>query len=306
MKKHEGRGVRPVNILFDALRAALALRLLVLWTVGSILPTAVAAIPLWRLLARALDHSPRAADFAERADALVFEDLVVAFARSAAPVGGATLVATIVAALSWPFWAGVALGAERAEGPLGFTSLLLRGVTWYGRMFRIWLVSLLPVSLIGAVAALAWKAAAKHEHQAILESQARLGWRVALVVTLLFFVLLHATVEAGRAELGADESLHSGWRAWIRGVRLMMSRPFPVLGLYLGATAASFAVAAFFLVLRLRVIGASGASFLLGFVLTQLAVAAIGWGRASRLFALAALARARNHAPSVVSSAQRA
>jgi hypothetical protein len=68
-----------------------------------------------------------------------------------------------------------------------------------------------------------------------------------------------------------------------------------VLGAYAGATLASYAIALPLLVLRLRVSGPSGAELLLGFVLAQLAVAALGWGRAARLFAFTALSR--GHSP---------
>jgi hypothetical protein len=98
-------------------------------------------------------------------------------------------------------------------------------------------------------------------------------------------------VEAGRAELAADERLRSAWRAWIRGVRLTLRQPLPVLGRYIGATLVSLLVASVLLLIRLRLVGGSSGGFWLGFVVTQLAVAALGWGRASRLFALTTLIR---------------
>jgi hypothetical protein len=69
----------------------------------------------------------------------------------------------------------------------------------------------------------------------------------------------------------------------------MARHPAPVLGAYLGATLASYAVAIPLLILRLRISGPSAAELLIGFFLTQVAVASLGWGRASRLFALTAL-----------------
>ncbi|HEY3253771.1 MAG TPA: hypothetical protein VGJ91_07480 [Polyangiaceae bacterium] len=44
--------------------------------------------------------------------------------------------------------------------------------------------------------------------------------------------------------------------------------------------------------LRVHVSAASRTGFLIGALITQLAVASVGWGRASRLFALSALFRA--------------
>jgi hypothetical protein len=55
---------------------------------------------------------------------------------------------------------------------------------------------------------------------------------------------------------------------------------------------ASFVVAALLALMRLRVAPASGGAFWLAVVLTQLVAAAIGWGRAGRLFALTELATA--------------
>jgi hypothetical protein len=52
-------------------------------------------------------------------------------------------------------------------------------------------------------------------------------------------------------------------------------------------------LAALLLAIRLQVAPATGVRFVVGLILTQLAVAAVGWGRASRLFALSELARSQ-------------
>jgi hypothetical protein len=158
-------------------------------------------------------------------------------------------------------------------------------------MLRIGLVSIVPFVLVGIVASVVFKGARHFGRHAILESQATLASRAAMVITLLVFVVLHATVEAGRAAFGADDTLRSGWSAWIRGLRLFGRDPFQVLGAYLGTTLASYLVAAPLLILRLRLSGPSGVALVFGFVVTQVAVASLGWGRASRLVALTALAR---------------
>ena len=275
-----------------ALTNALQWRLLLLFTIGIYLPTAVASVPAWRLLAQVLDHSPRARAPAARFDVLVFEDVIAAFERSRSPVGGAALVALFFAWLLWPLFAGITLAAVRAHHA-GFVALLQGALAWYGRMFRMALVSLVPLAAVGVVGTVVFKAAGRYAGRAVLESQASWAWWGAWIVTLLFFVLVHATVETGRAQLGVDGELRSAWRAWVRGIRLTFRRPFAVLGCYLGATLSSLLVAAALLVARLRVTGASAGGFLLAFALTQLAVAAIGWGRASRLFALVELCGAR-------------
>jgi hypothetical protein len=79
--------------------------------------------------------------------------------------------------------------------------------------------------------------------------------------------------------------------AWLRGTRKALRQPLQTLLLYLVPTALSLFVAALLLVLRLHLSAASRIGFSSGALVTQLAVASIGWGHASRLFALTALLR---------------
>src|SRR5262249_23751224 len=137
----------------------------------------------------------------------------------------------------------------------------------------------------------AFAMAKKHAEKALTQTSAESGSTWAMVLTLVVFVLVHATVEAARAQYLADERLRSGWRAWARGVRQLVRQPVAVLTLYVGPSLVGLVVAAALLLVRVRISAASFVGFLVGFVLVQLAVAAVGWGRASRLFALSALAR---------------
>jgi len=273
--------------------AALQWRLLALWTALFLVPTAMAAFPFWRVLASALDHSPRAAELAKVFDMLAFGDVAAVAYRSSAALTGAAVASSLVWILLLPLVAGMILASVRADQSLGFARLLQGGVAWYGRMFRILLVSLIPLALVGFLATLLSKAATRYAEHVTLEAHADGASYGALGVTLLLFVLVHATIEAGRAELGADDELRSAWRAWLRGVRLTARRPLAVLGVYLAASVAGWFVAAALLFLRLRVAVGAEAGFWGGFFLTQLAVVAIAWGKATRLFALTALARAQ-------------
>src|SRR5690349_4783645 len=108
---------------------------------------------------------------------------------------------------------------------------------------------------------------------------------------------MHATIEAGRAEYGANDALRSGFGAWLRGVRLVARDPLRTMGAYFGATLASFVIAVPLLVMRLQISGPGVGALVVGFVLTQLGVASLGWGRAARLFALTAIAR--SHSPAI-------
>lgn len=276
----------------DALTGALQWRLLVVWVVGLLLPTAVVALPLYRTIGSVFDFSPHAAELARRFDMLAIEDLGVVIGHNAATLGGATTASMLLTLALGPLLAGVTLTAAQAREPLGFVALVQGGVAWYLRMLRLLVVSLVPLAvLVGGLSAAAYGVAHKHAEKAITETSAERGETWALVITLVVFVLVHATVEAARAQYLADERLRSGWRAWARGVRQLARRPLAVLGLYVGPSLAGLVVAAVLLLLRIRVTASNFGTFLIGFVLVQLAVAAIAWGRASRLFALSALAR---------------
>jgi hypothetical protein len=61
-------------------------------------------------------------------------------------------------------------------------------------------------------------------------------------------------------------------------------------------------VAIAFLLVRIRVPGATAGGFVIAFLLTQAAVAAIGWGRALRLFALIGVAEREREASSPLRS----
>jgi succinate dehydrogenase hydrophobic anchor subunit len=276
-----------------ALRRALDARLLALWTAWMLLPTAVVTVPLWRVLADALDHSPRADAFARQFDMLMFTDVGVACGRSSAALTGAAWLAAFIALASYPLLTGMTLAQSqrklRGEPSSGFVVLAQDAIAWYGRALRIAVVALVPLILVGIAAALTFKAADRYAAHVLLQSQANLARRAVWALALVTFVLVHATVEAGRAALAADAHLQSAWRAWLRGVALTARCPIAVLGVYLGVTLVSLGIAAALTFFRLHVAGGSTGGFALGVLMTELGVVAIGWGRAGRLFALAAL-----------------
>jgi hypothetical protein len=277
--------------LAQALRSGLEWRVLTIFTLGMLLPTLVAVAPAWQLLGSALDHSPRVPDIARRFDILAFEDVAVLFRRDGPALAGAGAAATVVALGLYPLLTGMMLSVANGVRAPRATELVQNGVAWYGRALRSWLVSAIPWGVAGGLTAVAFKVARGSVDRAVLESQANWASRSATLVAVLLFVLAHATVEAGRAELAADERRRSAFRAWIAGLRHIVERPVALFGSYLGVTLASLLVASALALLRIRVVGSTGPTFWLGVVLTQLAVAAIGWGKASRIMALAALAR---------------
>jgi hypothetical protein len=200
-------------------------------------------------------------------------------------------VSLLVSWLLAPFLAGATLTvARQPEQAVGFSALVQGGVGWYADQLRLQLVSLLSLGVAGGVGATAmWLAFERAEH-ATLQSQATASFRGSLFVTVVVFALAHSALEAARAHMAADDALRSSWRAWASGLRLLIERPLTVLALYLVPTLVAALLGAIILLLRIRLAGATTVTFAAAWLLTQLAVAAIGWGRAGRLIALTALA----------------
>jgi hypothetical protein len=295
-RSHSPSGLRGTLALAHgaALQAARDYRLLTLWTLAMLLPTALAVIPFWRALANELDHSPRAAQVAQAFDLIVAQDLINRLAPAGAALGGAGMLSMVVALLSWPLLTGMVLTLDSDRRPGGFAQLLQGAVGWYSRAARVGLWSIIPLAAAAALGNWATTAAEGYAKRAVLESNATLASHTAILVTALLLLLVFVSIDAARAELGADPELRQAWRAWLRGLRQLRARPLSVFGLYLAPTLAGLLLAAALLALRLQVAPITGVRFVVGVILTQLAVAAIGWGRASRLFALSALARAQH------------
>ncbi len=291
MSPHPVQTPTPGSYLHAAAHGARQWRLGLLWTFALLLPTAMASWPLWRALAAALDYSPQVAQIAQRAELLALSDLLVILGRSTPALGGAATLAAILAVLLSPFLSGVTVTAARTDRPLRLLELLQGGLALYGRMFRLLLVSLLPLVLIGAVVGGAFKLAGKHAEQVILDTHAQRGRWAATVLGLLFFWVVHATVEAARGQLAGDPALRSTWRALFRGIRMLRHRPLWLLGLYVLPTLVSLALATVLISLRIRTPAANALGLSAGLLLTQLAVMVIGLGKISRLFALTALCR---------------
>jgi hypothetical protein len=282
----------------EAMTAALQWRLLLLWTAALLLPTATMALPLSGVLA-AMDWSPRADELARRFDGIVFADLISLLIRSGPALAGAMMVATLLTLLLAPALAALAVtAARRPHEPLGWVALLQGAVADYGRMARLLLVMLVPLAIAGGlVTALAAEADDIAEH-ARLESSAHAAYLLAALLSALVLAVVHAGGEAARAHLAVDPQLRSGWRAWLRGMALLGRRPLTVMALFGVPTLAGTIAALLPLLVRIRLVGSNGALFWLAFFVTQLAVAAIGWGRAARIFALTQLLSEGQSSPS--------
>lgn len=281
-----------LGALFSAMATALQWRLLLLWLLLMLLPTAVVALPLWRTLAGLLDHSVHAAAWARHFNPLMFGDAMFALGGHTAWLGGAMLLGVVLALLLSPFLDGMTVGSGRAGRRLDFGALLLSGWIEYGRMFRVMLWSLLPYALVALVAGIGAHLASEHAEQAVLQAQADAWQHGARWALLVAFVLMQAVVESTRAAFIADAGLRSATRAFGRGIRQLLRRPLKTLGFYLAVSLLGLALAAVFGLIRLHTT-AVGGGFWLALLLGQLIVLALAWMRIARLFALARLMPAR-------------
>ena len=281
----------PHGVLHAA-RGALQWRLLLWWAVLLLLPTVVAALPVWELLSASLDHSVYAARLAERLDMIAYADIMHAAREHYAPaLGAGSVVALVLTLLLSPLLAGMALAAARAPQPLSAGTLLAAGAQFYPRMVRMLAWSVVPLAMAGLMGNWVHHLAGQFAETAVLETDAERASHLATLATVVLLVLAHATVDIGRAMLAADRRRTSAIGAWWRGCGQLMRRPLALLGTWLAVTAAGLVVAALLAFARVHVpalgtVGTAGAV-----VLAQLAVLVLGWMRMARLFALTALLR---------------
>jgi len=284
-------GLRP---LFNAMRAALQWRLMLWWALLLLLPTLAASLPVWQMLGANLDNSVHAPQLANQLDMLAIADLMGSVRERFGPamgIGG--IVAVAMTLLLSPLLAGMSIHAARAVKRPGFIDLLAGGAQEYARMFRMLVWSAIPLVVVGIVAGVAFKVAGKSAESAILESAADRASHIALIVTAVAFVLVHATLDAGRALLANERRRRSAIVAWWGGVRLMLRRPLSLLGVYVAVTGIGLLLAALLAVARLHVPALGGGGTIGAILLAQLAVLVLGWMRSARLFAMMALVRAR-------------
>lgn len=270
---------------------ALQWRLLVLWAVGLLLPTAIVALPVWRSLAAQLDHSLAAERIASGLDPVGMLGAIGTISEQGAWFGGVGLGALALTLLLSPWLSGMVVASIRTGYPLGFAGLVGGGAREYGRMLRMLLLSIVPLGIAFAIGAALLGFADKQTEDAILAADVDRARNIALGVTMVLLVLAHAGIEAGRGVMAADPARRSALRAWGRGLKLLLRRPVAVLLVYLATALLGYGLAVVFGLLRVQASGAGWGDVLIGLALTQLLVAAIAWGRSARLYALADIAR---------------
>lgn len=277
--------------VFSGMRAAVQWRLLLLWLLIMLIPVALVALPLWRMLGGLLDASVHSAQWASGFNDIMFGDVIDSFWDHPQWLVTDLLLAQVTTLLLSPFLAGMVVGSGRAGRALGFGALLQSGLVEYGRMFRVLLWSLIPYGLVMGVHLLGTHLVDKHAEQAVLESQADRYADIAHWVLIIVFVLMQSIVESARAAFIADTSLRSATRALWRGIKQLFRRPMKTLAFYLVVTLVGLVLASIFGLLRIHVTAVGVMGMLLALLLGQLIVLAFGWMRTARLFALADVAR---------------
>lgn len=275
---------------FAALASALQWRLLLLWILATLVPTLIVATPLWSTLAGLFGYSVHAAEIAAGKDlSLLMQGLANAGDRLgwlAPALGGSTLLMLLVA----PWLTGMVVASLRSGRRLGFGELVHGGIVEYWRMLRMMLWSLIPLGIALAIGGGVIGAMSDGADHAILESEADAAARNGLIVAGIVFVLLHATVEAGRGWLGADRNLRSVIKAWWRGVKLLVRRPLATLLVYVVASVVGYGLAVLFALWRVHADGTSTGAFMFSFLLGQAIVAMVAWARIARVTGMATLA----------------
>jgi hypothetical protein len=287
-----GRISRRVDsgALVSAPLAAMQWRLLLLWTLLLLLPTALVSLPFWRALSGAIDHSIHVQAWASRLSATMFGDAMAAINISSWINGLAILGVSLTLLLS-PFLNGMVIGSGRAGRALGFSHLLQCGIVEYGRMFRVMLWSILPYAIMGALIGVALHFAHDIGDKAVLQSRADGALHIAIFLAVVVFVVVQAVVESSRAAFIADTGLRSATRALGRGFMQVLRRPFSSLLSYLLISVIGYAIALALGVARINTPALGVVGLVLAILLTQLIVLVIGWVRVARLLALAEVGR---------------
>jgi len=287
----------PLAVAGTALRAAAQWRLLLIWVLALLLPTALATLPLARVLGSSFDYAVHAPQWARQFNGIAMAELLGLFnGNSGKLINTGVLLGGVLSLLLSPWLTGTVLVAARATRPPGFAALIQGGLHEYGPLLRLLLWGLLPLGLALAVAAGLSSLAEDHAEQAILESSADLGHRLALLGGALALLLAHLSLELARAGLAVEPWRRSAVKAWGRGIRLLLRRPLRVLTIYLLIVLAVAMLAALLALARAHTPAVGGLGIAAAFALMQVLVAVLAWGRAARLLGLSALIKAHRDA----------
>jgi hypothetical protein len=269
-------------------------RYLVLYVVGTLVPALVLLAPVHGFFTALFDHSTREAALVPSLDSAAFFEVIKQLVAPEGPDlhGQTHMMAVLALLLVGPALAGVAAAVADLSTAPRLRELLAAAGAYYPRMLRMVFVSLLPLGVAAALAAVVLKVAHRSEAHAVLETAATRTSVLAWIGVVLLVWLATSTVETGRAVLVAEPERKSAFLAWWRGVRFLVRRIPRVLGLCAATTVAALAVAAVLTAIRLRLSVSGPVTIALEFLVAQGAVAAVAWGRSSRLVGLVEMLRA--------------
>ena len=282
------------RLLTRALRRGSQWRLLLIWWAAHLMPAVIAGLPLMAFFERHLGHSTRASSLLPRLDGPSLLELARLLGEngSGPAIGFGLGGGVLVLLMSAPFAAGAAIAAAQTDDALDLRRLSAAAAGLYGRMLRTLLGGLVLLAAACGIAAGAFALANHANNRLLSETTADRNWLLASIPAALAIFVAHLLVDTARAQFAADNSRRSAVLALGRAVRLFVKRPLKIVVIGLTGGAAALLPAALFMGLRLELKQTSAVVIGLAWLLAQAAQASIGWGRNTRLFALAELSRA--------------
>ena len=279
------------SILNQATRFALQWRLLLLWMVVVLIPTALNALPLWQIIGSQLNHSVHSAQLAQHLSMNAISDLMSVMMTNKLLLTDAGLGAVLFTLLMSPFLSGAIVTAARSGVPLELGRLVHGGIAEYGRMLRMLVWALIPFGIVGAVGFVIMQWVDDYSENVILQSSADFAEYGAVFLISALLVLADALLDAGRAQFVVAPGNRSAIKAWCRGCVMVAKHPLATLGLYVVITLAGAVLVSIFGLLRMHAIPVQMPGFVLGLVLTQLIVASTAWMKIARIHALASASK---------------
>jgi hypothetical protein len=282
------------RLLTRALWRGAQWRLLLIWWASLLMPAILAGMPLMAFFDRHLGHSTRATGLIARLDGSTLLALVRLLGEngSGQSIGFGLGGGLLVLLMSAPFAAGAAVTAAQTDETLNLQRLSAGAARLYGRMLRTLLCGLVPLALAGALTAGVF-AIANHANEKLLnETTADRNWLFASVPAALALFVSQLLIDTARAQFAFDDSRRSAVLAFLRAVRLLVKRPMRVMLIGLAGGLAAVVPAALIMALRLSLNQKSAFVVAIAWLLAQAAQLVVGWGRNTRLFALADLSRA--------------
>lgn len=277
-----------------AFRRGAQWRYLLVYVVGTLLPTLVLLAPVHGFFTTLFDHSTREPELVPALDSAAFLEVIKQLGAPEGPdLHGATHTMVLTALLLvGPALAGAAAVVADRDVPMRLRELLAGVGAYYPRMLRMVFVSIVPLGIAAALSGVILHFVRRADAHEVLETVATRDSLIAGIGVAVLIWLAQSTVEVGRAVLVAEPERRSAFLAWWRGVRFFVRRFPRVLGLCFVTTFIALALAFGLTALRLRLDVTGPALIGMEFLVAQGAIAVLAWGRSSRLAGLVDMLRA--------------